>query len=262
MKPFSKKKKILITIVGVLIILSLNFFQKEVKGFFYSISAPIQKTLRQASDNVADFFGGLFQAKDLKKENEALVLRIQVLLAENTSLQELQQENEILRETLEIGLQKDFRFTLAEIISKDIGQDSILISQGSKDGLMKGMPVITQQKVLLGKITEVYEDFARVSLISNQESSFDAEIPDRDASGVVKGRGGQLLDLDLISQDKEIKEGDLVVSASLGGIYPKGLLVGLIQEIKRSDVDPFYQIAVSLFFDLKEIDSVLIILDF
>ena len=262
MKLSNNKRKILVVIIGILLVLSLNFFQKEVKGFFYAISAPIQKPLRQVSNNAADFFGGLFQAQDLKKENEELKLTLQLLLADNISLKEYKEENQALRDVLEIGLQKDFRLALAEVISKDIGQDSILINQGSKDGLAKGMPVITQQKVLLGKITEVYEDFSRVSLISNQESSFDAEIPDRDASGVVKGRHSQLLDLDLISQDKEIKEGDLVVSASWGGIYPRGLLVGLIQEIKRSDVDPFYQIAVSLFFDPKEIDSVLIILDF
>ncbi|MDP3947830.1 MAG: rod shape-determining protein MreC, partial [bacterium] len=108
----------------------------------------------------------------------------------------------------------------------------------------------------------VYENASRVALISNQESSFDAEIIDRDASGVVKGQGGRNLSLDLVAQDKEIKEGDLVVSASLGGIYPKGLSVGQIQEIKRSDTDPFYQIAVAPFFDVKKINSVLIILDF
>ena len=259
----SKKNKILIIIViGILIVLSLNFFQKTVKGFFYAISSPIQKSLWQTGNNVSGFFEGFFKAKDLKKENEELKLSMQQLLAENASLKELAKENQVLREALEIGLKKDFRLSFTDIIGKDIGQDSILINQGSKNGLSEGMPVVTEQKVLLGKITEVYEDFSRVSLISNQESSFDAEIPDRDAFGVIKGRGGQLLDLDLVSQDKEVKEGDLVVSASLGGIYPKGLLVGLIQAIKRSDVNPFYQIAVSPFFDLKEIDSVLIILDF
>lgn len=264
MKPPSKKNKILIMIiiVGILVILSLNFFQKEVKGFFYTISSPAQKTLRQASDDVADFWGGIFNSKNLKKENEGFKLTIQELLADNTFLQELEKENQALRDVLEIGLQKKFRLTLAEVISKDIGQASILINQGAKDGLGQGMPVITEQKVLLGRITEVFADFSRVSLISDKESSFDVEIPDRDASGVAKGKGGENLDLDFISQDKEVREGDLVVSASLGGIYPKGLLVGLVQEIKRSDIKPFYQIKVAPFFDLKETGDVLIILDF
>ena len=262
MKPFSKRNKILIIVLGILIVLSLNFFQGEVKGFFYSTSSSIQKTLRQTGDNVSDFFEGIFSGKSLKKENEVLKLRIQELLAEKISLQEFKEENQTLRNILEIGLQKDFRLALAEVINKDIDQDSILINQGLKDGLSEGMPVITQERVLLGKITEVYKDFARLSLISNKGSSFDAEIPDRDASGVIKGKGGFQIDLDLVSQDKEVEKGDLVVSASLGGIYPKGLLIGLIKEVERSDIKPFYQIEVSPFFDLKEIDRVLVILDF
>ena len=258
----AKRKIILIIIVGVIVVLSLNFFQKEVKGFFYFISSPIQKNLWQGGDNVSGFFEGIFRAKTLEKENEELKLKIQLLLAENASLKELQKENEVLREALEVGLVKEFRLSLAEIVGKDIGQDSILINQGSKDGLSADMPVISQQKVLLGKITEVYESFSRVALISNKESSFDAKIAETNISGAIKGKGSFKLFLDFVSQDEEVKEGDLVVSSQLGGIYPKGLLVGLIKEVKQSDIKPFYEIEVSPFFDIKEIDSVFIILNF
>jgi len=258
----SKKNKILIIIVGILIVLSLNFFQKEVKGFFYSISSPIQQNLWQAGDNVSDFFGGIFQGKELKKENEELKLRIQELLAENISLKEFQQENQVLREALEIGLSKEFRLLFTDIIGKDIGQDSILINQGAKDGLSEGMPVITQQKVLLGKITETYESFSRVRLISDKESSFDIKIVESNVAGVIKGKGSFKLELDLVSQEKEVKEGDLIVSTSLGGIYPKGLLVGFIKEAKKSDIKPFYEIEVSSFFDIREVASVFVILNF
>jgi len=261
MKP-SKRKTILIVVVGIIIILSLNFFQKTVKGFFYFISSPIQQTLQEAGDNTSDFFTSIFNSKKLKKENEDLKLKLQELLAEKTYLEEFKEENQVLRDILEIGPQKEFRLALAELINKDIGQNSVLINQGSEDGLSQGMSVITQEKVLLGKISEVYNHFSRVSLISSKDSSFDAEISNRDAFGIVKGNGSQFLCLDFVSQDKEIQQGDLVVSVSLGGIYPKGLLVGLVQEVAESDIEPFYQIKVSPFFDLGETDNVLVILDF
>lgn len=262
MRPPSKRSKILIIAIGVLLVLSFNFFQKEVKGFFYFISSPIQKALWWTGDNVSDFFETMTNLKNLKKENEELKLSLQALLAENTSLKEFQKENEVLREALEIGLSKDFRLSLAEVISQDIGQDALLINQGAKDGLLRGMPVVTQEQVLLGKITEVYDKFSRLTLISNKESSFDAEIPDKEIVGVIKGKGRLKIQLDLISQDQAVKEGDLVVSTSFGGIYPQGLLVGLIKEIKKSDIKPFYEIEVAPFFDIKKIKSVLIILDF
>ncbi|GAG21194.1 unnamed protein product, partial [marine sediment metagenome] len=241
MKFFAKKRKILIIIIGILVILSLNFYQKEVKGFFYLISSPVQKSLWGAGDRISDFFEAIAEIKELKKENEALKLKVQELLSENSSLKELRKENQTLREALEIGLRDEFKLVLAEVIGKDIDQDSILINKGSKDGLSKDLPVITQQRVLLGRIIEVYENFSRVLLISNKESSFDGEIPEKEISGVVKGRGSLKMYLDLISKDKEVKEEDLVVSSALGGIFPNGLLVGLIKEVKKSDLKPFQQ---------------------
>jgi len=262
MRFSARKKKILIVIMGLLVILSLNFFQKEVKGFFYSFSAPIQKSLWGAGDRVSDFFEGIFRAENLKKEAEELKLKNQELLAENVSLQNLKKENQILREALEIGLEKDFKLELAEVIGKDIGQDSLLINKGLKNGISEGMPVITQQKTIVGRITEIYENFSRVRLISSKESSFDAEIIERDILGVVKGKGGLKIYLDLIPRQKELKEGDLVTSASLGGIFPQGLLIGLIEKVKQSDVSFYQQAEISPFFNVEEIENVFIILNF
>lgn len=262
MKLSSKRGKILIVIIGILVILSLNFFQKEVKGFFYSVSAPIQNNLWGTGDRISDFFEGISGAENLKKETEELKLKNQELLARNVSLQNLKKENQILREALEIGLPEDFKLELAEVIGKDIGQDSLLINKGSKDGIAEGMPVITQQKVILGKTTEIYKNFSRVRLISNKKSSFDAEIAERDILGMVKGKGRLKIYLDLIPREKELKEGDLVLTTSLGGIFPKGLLVGLVQEIKRSDVSPYQQSELSPFFNIEEIENVFIIFNF
>jgi len=263
MKPFLKRKKILIiVIVGVTLVLSLNFFSKEVRGFFYSFSSPIQKSFWGVGNSISGFFEGLANTGKLKKENDDLKLTIEQLLAENMSLQETKKENEFLREALEIGLPKEFRLALAEVISKDINQDCVLIDLGAKDGLLEGMPVITQQKTLLGKIIEVYDSFSRVMLISHQESSFDAGVVDSNITGVIKGKGSFEIEFDLVPKDEEVVEGDLIVSSALGGLYPQGLLVGQVKKIEQSDIQPFYQIEVSPFFDLPEIDKVFVALNF
>ena len=262
MKPLSKRKKILIIVLGILIVLSLNFFQKEVKGFFYSTSSPIQKSFWGARNEVSNFFGAITEMKNLKEENEEMKLKNQELLGEIVSLKELEKENQILREALGIGLEKEFRLTLAEVVGKDIGQDFILINKGSRDGMSEGMPAITQEKVLLGKIAEVYESFSRISLLTNEKSSFDVEVSNGDISGVAKGEGGLKLFLDFIPKDEEIKGGDLVISSSISGIYPKGLLVGLIKEVKKDDVRPFQQAEISPFFDLRNIKTLFVITNY
>lgn len=266
MKFFLKQKKIskflLLIIFLVFVIFSLNLFQKEVKGFFYSWSGLFQKSLWQAGYRISGFLGVITNFKNLKKENEELKLKNQGLLTRTLSLEELKKENLALREALEIGLKKEFKLEMAEVISKDISQDAILINKGSKEGILKDLIVITQQKVLLGKITEVYENFSRVSLISNKKSSFDAKIPGPEILGVVKGKGRFEAYLDFIPKDKEIKEGDLVVSDSLSGIYPKDLLVGLIKKVEQSDVKPFQQAEISLFFDIANLENVFLIFNF
>ena len=183
------KTKILIVAVAVVFILSLNLFQKEAKGFFYNFSSPIQATFWKAGDSVANFFEIVIGFNKLKTENDRLQEIILELLAEKASLAELKKENETLREALQIGLQKDFQLAFVEVVGKDIGQELILINQGSRDGLSVGMPVVTEQKILVGRISEVFDNFSRVTLIFSKESAFDAKVAGTNTAGVARGQG-------------------------------------------------------------------------
>jgi len=254
--------KILIIIFGILIILAFNFFQKEIKTFFYTISSPIQKSLWQTGDVISDFFGGMVKTKDQNKENEELRLKIQELSGEKAELKDLEQENKILREALRIGLQKDFKLSLAEVISKDISQDFVLINKGSRDGILKDMPAITQQKVLCGKVSEVYEKFSRVMLLSDKKNSFDVKIMDKEIYGLIKGEGNLRLFLDFIPQGEDLREGDLVVTTQLSKIFPKGLLVGQVKEVLKGDIESFQQAEIESTFKIKDGQILFIILDY
>jgi len=262
MKFTLKKNLALVIIVGILFLLVLNFYQKEVKNFFYLISSPFQKTLWKVGDNVSDFFETITERKTLKKENEELKLKNQELLAQIALLKELRKENEVLREALNIGLQKEFKLALAEVIGKDISEDLILINKGSEDGILKDMPVVTQGKVLLGKIGEVYKNFSKVILLSNQESAVLVKVEDEEIKGVAKGKGNFKILLDNIPLNQKIKEGDLIVTIWLGGNFPKGLLIGQIKEVKKSDVEPFQQAEILPFFDIQELEIVFVITNF
>ncbi len=274
MKISFKKKKVLIWVfVGILVIVLLNFFQKEVRSFFYSVSSPIQKVLFEAGNKTSDFLESIIEAGDLKNETNELKLKNQELLAQVVALNELKKENKILREALEIELQKDFKLALSQIIGKDISQDFILINKGSEDGISEGMPAVTQQRILVGKISEVYENFSKVMLISNKESSFDAKISAPDGpppeagqedniSGIVKGKGNSKVSFDLVLREEDIFEGDIVVTSALGGIFPKALLVGKIKTIKKIDIEQFQQAEIEPFFDISDAENIFIILDF
>lgn len=260
--PKLKIGLIVVLLLAFFVILNLTPAHKGVKNFFYLISSPIQKTFWAAGDSFSDFLESVFQGEKIKEENENLQLKIQQLVAENTSLQELKKENEILRQALEIGLEKDFELSFAKVIGKDLFQDSFTINKGKEDGLSSGLPVITQQKILVGKIGEVYENFSKVILVSDKESSFDVKIADREISGVAKGKGGLGLILDLLPWETEIKEGEQVITSSLGGVFPGGILVGSIKNVKKSDVKPFQTAEIRLATSLKELSNLFIITKF
>lgn len=275
MAPFIKKGRnlrniLLFAILAILVIVALNFFQNPVRNFFYLISAPIQKTFWRAGDRVSDFFETISEIKNLKKENENLKLKIQSLLAENVLLKELEKENETLRVALNLGLEKQFNLTFAQVIGKDISQDSLIIDKGSDDGILKGQPVITQEKILVGKINEVYKNFSKVQLLSYKDSSFDGKISDTphqnefgtgqaEIFGLVKGNGNFKVFFDLVPKDKEIRKGDFVVTAAAGGIFPEGLLVGEVKDVKKSDIEPFQKVEISPSFDINEVDHLFIV---
>jgi len=253
---------IAILLITFFVVLNLAPVKKETKNFFYLISAPIQKALWGAGDNVSYFFEMVREIKNLKKENEELKLKIVGLLTENTKLEELKRENEVLREALDIGLGKEFKLLLAEVMGKDVSRDTLLINLGSRDGVFKDYPVINQQKVLVGKIGEVYENFSKVILVSNKESTFDVEILNSGVQAVARGKENGKLLLDLIPREKEIKEGDLVLTSSLGGIFPRGLLIGEVEKVLKSDVMAWQQAEISPAFNLNELEILFVITNF
>ena len=276
------KIAILFLVVSLFVFLNLGPVSPRVKNFFYSISEPAQKWLWEKGARLSNFFEtiseihpALFEkwggVRSLKNENDLLKLEIKTLTGENLVLSELKKENEILREALEIGSKKDFKLIFAQVIGKDVSQDTILINLGSKDGVKVGLPVITQQKTLVGKISQVYENFSEVMLVSNKKSSFDAKIlapyqtegfgagSDTETYGIVKGKGNFKLYLDLIPKEKELKDGDQLVTSALGGIFPPGLLIGEVKEVKKSDVELFQKAEIKPAFDIKELEFLFVI---
>ncbi|MDO8436430.1 MAG: rod shape-determining protein MreC [bacterium] len=279
------KLKLGVIFLGILaffVILNITNFSKPIKNFFYLISSPVEQMLFRKGSGASNFFEGIFRSGKLMEENKNLRFENQELLSRISALNEAEKENETLRDVLNLGMKNDFELLFAQIVSKDIARDSLLIDKGLKDEIKKGFPVITGQKVLLGRIGEVYDNFSEVILVSNKESSFDAKISKLDVKevedinifstlrstrvkevyGVVKGGGGLKIYLDLIPREDKILKDDIITTAALGGIFPQGLLVGRVKDIKISDLDPFQKAEITPAFSLQDLDKIFIIKNF
>lgn len=259
MRLSRKQTKVLVIIIGILLLFFLNFFQEKVKNLFHLISYPVQKWFWEGGGEISGFLKTISEIKKLKEENAKLRLRKQELLVENLALKEIKKENEFLRKALGLGLEKEFKLNLVQVLGKDISQDLLTIDKGLRDGVSIGLPVITEEKVLVGKISKVYDNFSKIMLITNKESSLDAEIAEREIYGIARGKGGFKVSLELLPINKEIKEEDVVVTAILGGIFPRGLLVGEIKKIQKSDIEPFQQAEIEPPFRIEDLKYLFVV---
>lgn len=230
---------------------------------------------------MSDFFSSFLVFGSLKKENNNLKEENQKLLSQLSSLQQSLQNNQELKNAIENTKNNNFSIVLSKAIGLDSENDMLVIDKGLDDGILENMPVISGNKVLYGKVLKVYKNFSQVMLISNKNSVLDVKISrsldDRGSSiksgqnnnpakpliyGAVKGNEGLSLYLDLVNADSEIKEGDALVTSALEGTFPPDLLVGKITSTNKNDVKPFQTAQVQPLFDVKNIDTLFVIINY
>jgi len=249
------KKRLLGLLIVVIVLSIFNLFPSGIKSFFYDKSMGLQSALWQI---------GRIQKTDeqvlkLTEEN-------QKLLSQLSELENLKKENQFLRESLNLGMEKEFGLILGSVTAKNtftikgiVFEDSILINKGKNDGIRKDFPVILNNKILIGKVAEVYDSFSRVVLTTNKENMIDIQIQDAESFALSKGEGNFKMSLDLFPKDKELKEDSLVYTSALGGIYPSGLVIGKIKNIQKIDNEPYTKADIIPSFDLSQLDKVFIV---
>jgi rod shape-determining protein MreC len=260
---FNNKKnfffvKFFIGVVALFLFLgTTNFFNSQIKNFFYSASYPIEKKFWYAGQSTSDFFGAVFKSGNLSKENENLKNENQKLLSQITFLQSIRNANEAQSDVSVACQNRELEFIMAGVIGLD-NQDEFTINKGSDDGIEVGMPIINQQNALFGKITEVYKNFSKIMLISNKDSVVNVKILQNknddsitEVYGVLKGNGGFEAYLDLVPVDDTILEGEILITSALEGTFPKDLLIGKISGVDKNDQNPHQQARVKLFLDVK-----------
>lgn len=248
----TKGKKRIYSILGIIIVLLLNLVGGSfIKNIFYTISAPMQKVLYSAGEGSSNLFSGLFTSGALKKANQELIKQ-NILLKQSLSLKEsYKKENTMLRQVLDFAEEQDFQLLIADVLSISPEEDMVLTSVGKASGAVKDMPVITEYGILVGKVTEVFEHFSHVTLISSQKIAFDIEIQSTSTESVLaasRGGGEGKMFFGLAPQLAVINSGDIVKTAALGGQFPKSILVGEISEFRKNDAESFQEGAIMPYF--------------
>lgn len=267
-KGFRKKMSTLIflLVVSVLLIFlaGAGYLQKP-NGAIAFLYSPIAGLFHSYSVDMYGFIDTIksidkFKAEngEIKKENYELRQKVSVM-------DEMQRENEILRKQLDFSDKlctsgTCLNWMMANVIAKNPNnfEKYVIINIGSKSGLRENQAVVYSGGILIGKITEVYNNSAKVLLLSSSNSSVNVITQQSRSNGVVKGQFSTGVRLEMINQNEPLESGELLITSGLEDGVPKGLLVGKASRIEESANKIFKEADVDLFVDFNKIEEVFI----
>lgn len=199
----------------------------------------------------------------IASRSEVATLRAQnaTLRARVAELEEARLENARLRALVSMAQRGRAKTMVAGVIGRPAStwEGFIAIDKGTADGVTAGMAVMAQSG-LLGRTTEVTQHTARVQLITDQASGVAAMIQSTRASGILRGSIEGALTLDFVSRDTTVSAGDVVITSGLGGVYPKGLLVGDVTKVAKPQGELYQQIDVKPTARIAGIEEVLVLM--
>ena len=125
---------------------------------------------------------------------------------------------------------------MANVIGRSLipTQHTILLDRGERQGLVLGAAVVHASGVV-GRITELHPASALVTLLTDPESRVAGLVERSRETGLLIGQGHGSCELIYLDSGADIKEGDRIVTAGLGGLFPKGLLLGTVARVVKEE---------------------------
>lgn len=137
---------------------------------------------------------------------------------------------------------------------------TIIINKGTRHGIAKAKPVIAPEGVV-GQIMYASYNHSKVLLIIDRSSAMDALIQRSRDRGIVEGETDEYCRFKYVVRKADVAVGDRVISSGLDGVFPKGLPVGSVQEVHKSESGIFQEVRVRPFVDFSRLEEVLVVLE-
>ena len=267
MYQFLFRFRYLFTLVFIFLILLFVLFQSRKdegsnrwQKVIQTVSYPIQSGVHNLVNTLNDWWEGYVMLVGIRNENQQLRQEIEELKDRlNRSLEDSVQYNRLRGQLLFAKRQPD-RKVFAEIIGESI--DNIhqmrLINRGSKHGLKRNFSAILREG-LVGRVQSVTPFQSNLQLITDFRSRVPALIQRNRIRGLIYGTQTGL-EMRQINRRAKVKKGDRVITSGLGGLYPKGILIGTIVEVRVQPHELFQTASIETAVDLSRMEEVFIII--
>ncbi len=227
---------------------------------------PIQRVLADAGITSNRFVQAITEIETLRADNATLRAEVDRLTLENVQLREAAFAAQQAGKLAELAKTLPFESVAATVIARDPSNilSTIVLGAGTDQGVKVGHVVLSQEG-LVGRVSEVGTNYAKVLLITDPSHTLSALVEGSRATGIVRGQYGDSLIMDWILQTEPVKPGDVVVTAGLGlgdelrSLYPKGLVVGKILQLQNAEAAAYQRAIIAPAVDLRRLENVLVV---
>lgn len=235
-----------------------------VRGWAQGLASIVQRPVSSVGTAGKGLFESIWTFRQAAAENERLRAEVTRLETEAREAGLARSENERLRGLLDLRERAGFETITARVIARDPTGwfDTVTINRGSLAGIEKGMPVVTPTGIV-GRIVGVGTVTAQVMLITNELAGAGAVIGQLGTSnslGAVRGTGEHgLLEMRHISGLEEVKAGDSVTTSGQDQVYPPGLSIGTVYEIRQGSATATHTVFVRPSAKLEQLEEVAVL---
>lgn len=266
------KKMVIIVAVGLLLFFNLTILTvtskrdmsapSGVQKVVIPVVAPFQKGVIRSIRSLKRVWEDYFYLVNVSKENRALKKELSIAKEHNNLNREIQLFNTRLREFLKFKKTITRDVVAAEVISKDSSAwfKTIIIDKGEDHGVTKGLSVVVPEGIA-GQVIDVADKYAKVLLVIDTNSAVDALVQRTRARGLINGESNNSCYFKYALRKHDIREGDIIVSSGLDGVYPKGFLLGEVSGVHKQNSGIFQEVKVTPFVDFEKLEEVLVILN-
>ncbi len=265
------QRMITILLVGVFIVVTFTVITMTsrqslpvsgLERLAISITSPFQFMVTRTIGYTESIWTTYFTAVLAVEENQVLKSRLADALEVQNRYEELELENARLKKFVNFTSSEPATYVAAQVIARDPSPwfKTIVIDKGETDGLLKGSPVLVSEGIV-GQIIKVSKTFSRVLLITDRNSAVDALVQNTRVRGMVKGNNEDACSFVYALRKDEIKPGEMIVSSGLDQVFPKGLKIGRILEVKKVHSQLFQDIVIETSVDFDKLEEVLVYKD-
>ena len=251
-------------VVGHIVLISAQITSRKgvpvLEAVIFGAFAEVQRVVSAGVSSVTSVWGGYVGLRQVNAENEQLKRELAETQIELQRLRALVDRSRGLERLLELRDQSKLTTKAAEIIAAGATPDfrTVTIDKGTRDGIQSDMAVLAPGGVV-GRIVVPSLRAAKVQLLIDRNAAAGAVIERSRAQGVVIGGGDERLRMEYVSELADVVIGDMVMTSGIDGIFPKGFVIGTVDEVEKSG-NAYKRIVVKPALDFRSLEAVLVVI--